>query len=79
LALLIYLRGKTFSSIEEAMAYERKWRDEPVDLDDFKRFLSQRCQEATINAEGNPHFTNRLLYKFLRAQTDWAVEDEEPS
>lgn len=77
MAQLIYLKGKTFNSMEDAMAYETKWRDEPADLDDFKRFLSQRCLEARTNAEANPEFTNRLLYKLLRMHTDW-VEDEKP-
>jgi hypothetical protein len=75
LSHLINFKGKTFKSLEEATAYEKKWRDEPADLDDFKRFLSQRCHEASMNADCNPNFTNRLLYKLLRMHTDWVEDD----
>ena len=72
----VYLLGKVHDSLEDAIAYEIKWRDEPADLEYYKKFLDWRLSEAHVNVSVNPAFTNRMLYKLLRANTDWSVYDE---
>lgn len=72
----VFLHGKMFQSIEEATEYHLKWRDSPIDLEEYRKFLDERFNEACMNAELNPAFTNRTAFLLLRMTTDW-IEDKD--
>lgn len=68
-----YLHGKYFTTFEEMYKYSIEFPDLPLDVEQFKRDMQDRIREAEMNFQINPEFTNRMMYKLLRASTDWAV------
>lgn len=62
----VYFNGKQFMSLIEAIEYERKWPEMPLDLEQFKKFLELRFHEAETNSSINPYFTNRMMYELLK-------------
>ena len=72
----VYIKGKIFDTLGEALKYEVEWRDAPVDLEEFAVFLKTRLDEAHINLKINPKFTNRMLHTMLRESTEWVFNDQ---
>lgn len=70
---IFHFRGKYFNSIKDICKYGMEFPDLPLDVEQFKRDMQDRIREAEMNSQMNPEFTNRMMYRLLRASTDWAV------
>lgn len=70
-----YSKGKFFDCLDELIEYEKIWPSSPADLEEYRRFLDQRFEEAKLNLEMNPSFSNRDVFFLLRMNTEWVVND----
>lgn len=61
---------KLFSSFEEMIEYGRMWPYMKCQTEYFEKFLQDRLKEIKMNADANPHFTNKQAMLLLRMNTD---------
>ena len=69
-----YWAGRYFNTVEEMDDYIKKWPNEQLDLEEYRKFLEQRWQEAKTNLEMRGSLTNREAYALLNIYTHWAKE-----